>query len=110
MTSVFRTASCQGASLKIGLALALLVGQAYAQSAASLPAGASLQVPDQPEVTKNGKVKEEVALPDTANKEGPVIVTTDKLKVPKTKRQVKLGKVKPDQYTSKPQQAVKALR
>lgn len=110
MTSVFRTGSCQGASLKIGLALALLLGQMYANAAVDLPAGASLQVPDQPEATSNSKVKEEVVLPEAANKEGPVIVTTDKLKVPKTKRQVKLGKAKPDKYPTKPQQVVKALR
>ena len=110
MTSVFRTASCQGVSLKIGLALALLLGQVYAHAAANLPAGASLQVPDQPEATNNGKVKEEVVLPEAANTAGPVIVTTDKLKVPKKQRQVKLGKAKPDKVASKPQQVVKALR
>ena len=110
MTSIFRTESCRGVSLKIGLVLALLFSQMFAQAAANLPEGASTQVPDQPEVNDKNKAKDEVVLPDAANKEGPVIVTTDKVKNPKTKREIKRGKVKPDKFATKPQQAVSALR
>lgn len=117
MTSVFRTHSCRGMPLKFGLALALVVGQMSAQAALNrlvLPEGASTQVPDQPDVVDNGKGKgngnEEVILPDPPDKQGPVIVTTDKVKVPKKHRQVKLGKVKPEKFDTKPQQVVKALR
>ncbi|MDB5777776.1 MAG: hypothetical protein JWP79_2492 [Polaromonas sp.] len=113
MTSVFRTHSCRGLPLKFGLALALVAGQMPAQAAANglvLPDGASTQVPDQPDAADNGKAKEEVVLPEAADKEGPVIVTTDKVKVPKKQRPIKLGKVKPDEFTTKPQQVVKALR
>lgn len=127
MTSVFRTHSCRGMPLKFGLALALVVGQMSAQAAPNglvLPEGASTQVPDQPDVVDNGKGNgkgnsngkgngkgnEEVILPDPPDKQGPVIVTTDKVKVPKKHRQVKLGKVKPEKFDTKPQQVVKALR
>lgn len=113
MTSVFQTGSCRGMSLNLGLALALLAGQMSAQAAANgvvLPAGASTQVPDLPEAADNSKVKEAVVLPEPANKEGPVIVTTDKVKTPAKQRQIKLGKVKPEKFSTKPQQVVKALR
>ena len=107
--------------LKFGLALALVVGQMSAQAAPNglvLPEGASTQVPDQPDMVDNGKGNsngngkgnEEVILPDPPDKQGPVIVTTDKVKVPKKHRQVKLGKVKPEKFDTKPQQVVKALR
>lgn len=110
MTSVFRTESCRGVSLKIGLALALVFSQMFAQAAANLPEGASTQVPDQPDAADKSIAKDEVVLPDAANKEGPVIVSTDKVQTPKKKHEVKRGKVKPDMYPTKPQQVVKALR
>ena len=118
MTSVFRTHSCRGMPLKFGLALALVVGQMPAQAASNglvLPKGASTQVPDQlPDVVGNGngkgKGKEEVILPDPPDKKGPVIVTTDKVKIPKMQRQIKHGKVEPEKFDTKPQQVVKALR
>jgi len=100
-------------SLNIGLALALLAGQMSAHAAANgivLPPGASTQVPDQLDAADKSKVKEEVVLPEAANKVGPVIVTTDKVKIPKKQRPIKLGKVKADKFATKPQQVVKALR
>lgn len=96
MSTVFQTQSCRRTPLKIGLALALLGGQGFAQ-----PAANGLVPPPEASTQASGQ-------PDAAD--GPVIVSTDKAKDPKAKHQVKLGKVKPDQYTSKPQQAVKALR
>ena len=120
MTLVFRTHSCRGMPLKFGLALALVVGQMPAQAASNglvLPKGASTQVPDQlPDVVGNGngkgkgKGKEEVILPDPPDKKGPVIVTTDKVKIPKKQRQIKYGKVEPEKFDTKPQQVIKALR
>ena len=116
MTSVFRTNSCREISLKIGLALALalVAGQMSVQAAAptgpGLPIGPSTQVPDQPDAPDKANAKDEPALPNGANNEGPVIVSDEQGKPPKTKREVKRGKVKPDQFPTSPQQVVKALR
>lgn len=114
MTSVFRTNSCREMFLKIGLALALAAGQMSAQAAAStgpaLPKGASTQVPDQPDAPDKANAKDEPVLPNGANNEGPVIVSDEQAKPPKTKREVRRGKVKPDQFATQPQQMVKTLR
>lgn len=114
MMSVFRTDSYWGMLRKIGLALTLVAGQISVQAAApngpALPEGASTQLPDQLDSPEKINAKDEPALTKGTNSEGPVGNSDALGKPPKTKREVKLGKVKPDQFPTNPQQVVKVLR
>lgn len=74
---------------KAVLALALLASQMAVQAAKNEP-------PAKPE--------------PNANSNGPVVVTTDKVKEPKKHHEVKHGMVKPERHPSHPQRAVNVLR
>ena len=89
MTSVPIASSARFSRIKGGLALAFLLTQLSAQAAPDVPAP-----PD----------------PNGLNDTGPVIVSTDPVKKPPGRQKVKRGPVKPETYSSKPQQQIPALR
>ncbi len=86
MTSLAISSSAWVSRAKVGLTLAFLVTQMSAQAA-----------PD-------------AATPSDPNDTGPVIVSTDPVKKPSGRRNVKPGPVKPETYPTKPQQQVRTLR
>ncbi|MEO5659261.1 MAG: hypothetical protein ABIQ90_05610 [Polaromonas sp.] len=86
MTSLAISSSAWASRAKVGLTLAFLVTQMSSQAAPAAPT------------------------PPDPNDTGPVIVSTDPVKKPSGRREVKRGPVKPETHPTKPQQQVRKLR